>query len=259
MMMHALNATVGRLVAERPGRARLFERLGIDYCRGGGQTLAQACSARGLDPDFVDHELRLCDAGPREAETDDYLPASMGELADFIAATHHAYLRRELPRLAALADGVAGEHAARYPELHALRGLFTGLRDGLEIHLSEQERVVFPLITRLEAGPGRHVRSPVGSVADVVRIMEHDLDEPRAALARLRAMIDGLFPPPNSCRFYRALRGGLAELEVDLRQHVHRERDLLFPAALAAEAARPGAGGNGRRPGERPWSGARPR
>lgn len=252
MTMHALNTPIGRLVAERPGRARLFERLGIDYCRGGVQTLAQACSARRLDPNFVDRELRACDAGPDEAETDDYLPTSMGELADFIAATHHAYLRRELPRLAALADEVAREHAGRYPELHALRGLFTDLRDGLEIHLSEQERVVFPLITRLEAGPGRQGLSPVGGVADVVRLMEHDLDEVGPTLARVRAMIDGLFPPPNSCRFYRALRGGLAELETDLRQHVHRERGLLFPAAIAADGARPGADGDGRRPGGRP-------
>lgn len=39
--------TVGQLVVERPGRARVFERFGIDYCCGGKAPLAKACKARG--------------------------------------------------------------------------------------------------------------------------------------------------------------------------------------------------------------------
>src|ERR1017187_9530639 len=37
--------TVRELALENPGATRVFERLGIDYCCGGGQTLAQACQA----------------------------------------------------------------------------------------------------------------------------------------------------------------------------------------------------------------------
>jgi regulator of cell morphogenesis and NO signaling len=33
---------------------------------------------------------------------------------------------------------------------------------------------------------------------------------------------------------YRALLAGLAELETDLHHHIHRENNLLFPAALGA-------------------------
>ena len=41
--------TVGALVAERPGRARVFERFGIDYCCGGKLPLREACDKRGVD------------------------------------------------------------------------------------------------------------------------------------------------------------------------------------------------------------------
>ncbi len=34
-------ATVGQLVAERPGRARVFEAYGIDYCCGGKTRLEE--------------------------------------------------------------------------------------------------------------------------------------------------------------------------------------------------------------------------
>ncbi|MDI1319753.1 MAG: DUF542 domain-containing protein, partial [bacterium] len=42
--------TIGVLVAARPLLARIFEKLGIDYCCGGKQTLATACARLGLDP-----------------------------------------------------------------------------------------------------------------------------------------------------------------------------------------------------------------
>src|SRR5208337_3337095 len=40
--------TVRELALEKPGAARVFEKLGIDYCCGGKQTLEQACRAASL-------------------------------------------------------------------------------------------------------------------------------------------------------------------------------------------------------------------
>ena len=44
-------SSLGELVAERPVRAHLFEQLRLDYCCGGHQTLAAACTKRGLELD----------------------------------------------------------------------------------------------------------------------------------------------------------------------------------------------------------------
>ncbi|MGH2886548.1 MAG: DUF542 domain-containing protein, partial [Solirubrobacteraceae bacterium] len=38
------HATLGDLVAERPARAPLFERLRLEYCCNGRQTLTEACN-----------------------------------------------------------------------------------------------------------------------------------------------------------------------------------------------------------------------
>ena len=45
--------TVRELALEEPGAARVFERLGIDYCCGGKQTLEQACRAASVPVDKV--------------------------------------------------------------------------------------------------------------------------------------------------------------------------------------------------------------
>ena len=65
--------TVGELVVERPSRAKVFEKLGIDYCCGGKKPLQQACRERDLDYAAVIKEmeqeqarrLRLNAIGPR--------------------------------------------------------------------------------------------------------------------------------------------------------------------------------------------------
>src|SRR5690349_1651798 len=105
------DTTVGELVAARPLLARLFEQLGIDYCCGGKQTLAAVCQRRGLEVSTTLALLESASAalatGPAEVDA-----AAMGlaELADHIEATHHTYLKAELPRLVDMADRVAAKH-----------------------------------------------------------------------------------------------------------------------------------------------------
>jgi regulator of cell morphogenesis and NO signaling len=51
--------TVRELALEKPGAARVFEKLGIDYCCGGKQTLEQACHAASLPIDEVLDALEM--------------------------------------------------------------------------------------------------------------------------------------------------------------------------------------------------------
>jgi regulator of cell morphogenesis and NO signaling len=103
-------------------------------------------------------------------------------------------------------------------------------------HLLKEEKVLFPVIQRLEAAaemPELHC----GSVINAIRVMEHEHDDAGAALARLRALTDRYTPPGDACPTYRALLEGLAELEADLHRHIHEENNVLFPRARAAEEA----------------------
>ena len=65
-MMKYISAetTVGELVRAVPGRARVFENLGIDYCCGGKKSLGEVCRAKNLDPATVIAKL----AGPQVSD-----------------------------------------------------------------------------------------------------------------------------------------------------------------------------------------------
>ena len=101
-----LETTIGELVTARPARARIFESFGIDYCCGGKKPLAAAIREKNLDETAV---LGVLDAFDDQApqQEPDLSTLTMTELADHIEATHHAYLKAELPRLEFLVNKVA--------------------------------------------------------------------------------------------------------------------------------------------------------
>jgi regulator of cell morphogenesis and NO signaling len=225
---------VATLVLERPSRARVFERFGIDYCCGGKKPLEKACAVRGVDVDAVLAALE--EQRPGEGDERDWATAPVADLCAHIVGEHHAYLREELPSLRMLAEKVARVHGAAHPELEEVRTTFARLADELELHMSKEEDVLFPACVALEEGADADF--PFGSVENPIRMMVHEHDEVAAGLDSLRAATSAYEPPPGACNSYRALFDRLETLEVDTHRHVHEENNILFPRAVALEAAR---------------------
>ena len=228
----APETTIGQLVAARPLLARLFDRLGIDYCCGGKQTLAAACARRGLDPAttiaLLESATAALAAGPAEVDA-----AAMGlaELADHIEATHHAYLKDELPRLVEMADRVAAKHGWRDSRLPEMAAVVNTLAAEMLSHMQKEETVLFPLVRQIAAGTPGTFHS--GGIENPIRQMEAEHEGAGQLTARLRELTGGFKPDAEACNTHRALLAGLAAFEADLHRHVHKENNILFPRALA--------------------------
>lgn len=226
--------TVGEFVRQRPTRARVFESLKIDYCCGGKVSLARACEKRGIE---VSEVLQAISASDEQADLGPLVDVdSMGlsELADHIEATHHAYLREELPRLDAMTEKVARVHGDRDERLYKMRQAFVALKAELEPHMMKEERILFPIVRQLETS-NEHQEFHCGSVANPIRQMEHEHDQAGDALAILNESTDGYTPPEWACNTYRAMLDSLARLEADMHQHIHKENNVLFPKAIQLE------------------------
>ena len=224
--------TIGNLVAARPLLARVFETLGIDYCCGGKQTLAAACARLGLE---VGTTITLIEttgaafaAGPAEV---DAAAMGLGQLADHIEATHHAYLKAELPRLVEMADRVAAKHGWRDGRLPEVAAAVNTLATEMLDHMRKEEKILFPLVREIEAGAADGF--PCGSIANPIRQMEAEHESAGNLTAKLRLLTDSFTPNADACNTHRALLGGLEEFEADLHRHVHKENNVLFPRALA--------------------------
>ena len=230
------NSTVAAWVCEHPQTARVFEELQIDYCCGGGMALTDACTKQQLDVESVVSRLTQAIAAPPRESTENWTQAGLKDLCEHIQSTHHTYLRDELPRLTRLIDKVVAAHGEEHPELNELRKVFDLMHAELELHMHKEERILFPAIGQME-----HAASlpsfPFGTVANPIRMMEHEHDAAGEALARMRELTGGYQSPADACSAYREMLDSLRQLEQDMHQHVHKENNILFPRAEKLEAA----------------------
>jgi regulator of cell morphogenesis and NO signaling len=224
--------TLAELASTHPALTRELERLGLDYCCGGKRSLEEACRQQGLDSDAVLAELSQ---QPLAAEPPaDWISLPPAALVDHLEATHHRYLKQELPRLSELAAKVSRVHGETHPELIRVAEVYAELRADLEPHLRKEEEVLFPMIRSLASASHR----PAGhrdAIANPIATMEQEHTTVGGLLEQLRALTHGYQAPADTCASTRALMAGLAELEADTHLHVHKENNHLFPAAQAME------------------------
>lgn len=227
-----LDSTVGDLVVESPSRSRVLERFGIDYCCGGKRSLADACARRHVDPLTVLKALQQADLDAGDEADEDVAALPLDALADHIEATHHAYLKTELPRLDGMIRKVALVHGKAHPWMTEVLEVYRALAHEMLTHLEKEESVLFPLIREGSALQDDARSQFLQNLAAPIRVMEHEHDDAGRALARLRELTHDYTPPEGACNTFRAVLDGLRELEADMHRHVHKENNLLFPRAL---------------------------
>jgi regulator of cell morphogenesis and NO signaling len=230
--------TVREVAIALPQATRVFEKLKIDYCCGGHQSLDEACSKAGLE---IEQVVRLLEQGePTPTKSDQIASQSMplAELADYIVAKHHVFTRDELERLTALLEKVCSVHGMNHPELSLIQSEFQNLRADLEPHMLKEERILFPYITRLEAAATTGAAipfAPFGSVHNPIAAMMREHDAAGDILKKIRQLSKDFALPEDACFSYRTLYNALQELEADLHQHIHLENNFLFPRAEEIE------------------------
>lgn len=230
--------TVGEIAAENPASTRVFQKYHVDFCCGGQKKLGDACRELGISTEQVLTELDKAQS-PNGKPERDLTNASATALIEHIVATHHAYLKAELPRLAGTLGKVLEAHGERHGKsLQALSETFGALHGELDAHLRKEEMVLFPYITRLDASRTAGVQppqAPFGSVNNPIHMMLLEHDSAGNALREMRQITQDYAVPADGCATYRALFQGLQELESDLHQHIHLENNVLFPKAVRLE------------------------
>ena len=230
--------TVREVALSIPAATRVFEKLGIDYCCGGGKSLEEACGAANLQVQNVVELLRSAEtsAYARQAPASaDWATAPLADLVQHIKQTHHVYTREEIARLGPLFEKVCRVHGEAHPELRDVNAAFELLAEELSTHMMKEEFVLFPYIERLEEASisgDPVIPAPFGKINNPISMMEHEHETAGGLLRRIRSLSDGYTPPPQACTSYKTLYSALAEFERGLHQHIHLENNILFPRAV---------------------------
>lgn len=223
--------TVGSIAAKDYRKAEVFKKLGIDFCCGGEKSLKDASEEIGMSEEQLKEELEKADTLTTSA-SQDYNKWKLDFLADFIANTHHEYIRENATVLTGLADKVAQVHGSQHGELLALARRVKTLVGDLLDHIEKEEKILFPAIKSLVFDQNPEL-SKVNPIGPIIKTMHHEHDHAGEDLKYMRKITDDYTLPADACNSYTYLFEKLKEFENDLFKHIHLENNILFPKAIA--------------------------
>jgi regulator of cell morphogenesis and NO signaling len=230
--------TVAEIARQYPATVPVFEAFGIDYCCGGNRPLEVACARHDVSLNLVLSDLSSALVTRPGEDERHWITRPLADLSAHIVEQHHAYAKRELPRLAALAAKVEARHGQMYPEMHEIRELVNAMSSEMCTHMLKEEQVLFPRLKLVEEAADSGVAAPpafFGALINPIRHMMNDHDDTGQLLKSLRNLTHDYSLPEHACMSFQALYHGLEALEKDLHQHIHLENNILFPRALEVE------------------------
>lgn len=203
--------TVRDIAIGRPGATAVFRRHKIDYCCGGGVSLAAAAAKRGVEVEALVSALEAL------APATDAVPTETGALIDHLLERYHEVHRRQFPEAIRLAARVEAVHRDNADCPAGLSQHLAFMFDDLETHHQKEEMMLFPMMRRGDV----HAAGPIAC-------MEADHEDVIEQLQGLARLTNDFVPPAGACTTWRALYALCREIDADLRDHMHLENNLLF-------------------------------
>jgi regulator of cell morphogenesis and NO signaling len=216
------NKTVREIAGQHADSYKIFHKYGIDFCCGGKRLLSDVCEEKGIEISDIANAFVALEETPSDQKN--WNTETLENLINHIVDTHHQYLRDDLPRLFHLTQKVASRHGERDTHLYKVLEVYVSMANELLAHIEKEERVLFPMIIEMEKA---------GDISSQIMMpilaMEAEHEEAGAALEELNRLTESYAIKPNMCASYQALYVGLKQLEKDLKLHIHKENNILFP------------------------------
>jgi regulator of cell morphogenesis and NO signaling len=230
---------VNEIALSNPGARRVLEDAGVDYCRGGGKSLQDACLHAGVTADEILKRLRQNSelAGPADAE---WTNASLADLTRHIRERHHQYVRDSIPRVRALLAKIREKHGEKHREIEEIEKLFGDVAREMTAPMQKEEQILFPYIDSVErsaSGNGSLEPPFFQTVKNPIHAMMKVHDSVGELVRRIFKASNEYKAPADACTSYQATYQELRQFEEDLHLHVHLENNILFPRVVELEAA----------------------
>lgn len=230
------NVSIAQLCQNAPKRLCVLENLELVENCDHNQSLAKICQERGLEPQTVAKMLMAFEKTIRQFPAVAVELMTLTELCDHLENVQHAFLHRELARLARLIRSAVERNGADNLRLLKLQEAFVAFREKLTAHLREEAEALFPLVRQLAGNASREIRLRHSIKIPIIR-MEIQHSEVDESLAELRAMAGGgTGPSPVSPRA-RTLDKAIVRFEHQFQELMFEENRILFPRALAISRA----------------------
>ncbi len=216
--------TVADTLTQNIGADAIFGKYNIDFCCGGGLSLAQACKENGVDFEVLKKEIEAVkNTISSDVRFDDY---SMEDAIGFVENKHHQFFLEQLPVLSQYAIKVAQVHGESHAEVVEVNAVFMQLSTMLKACIQFDLNVLYPKLKALSAHLDlRTAREEVS----ILKVNLASTFKKAGVLSKeLSSLTDKYKAPEGACMTYQTLYSMLKQLEQQLHQYMHFEMNVLF-------------------------------
>lgn len=218
-MQLEINNTLGEWASNYAAASMVFMRHDLDFCCGGSVSLKQACQQKDIKAEAIVEEIISASA---DKQCPKWNSMEVGDIVDDILELFHKKHREDLQLLIPLARKVETVHADRSDSPQGLADFLQHLAFELDSHMQKEEMVLFPMI---KSGNGKMAQGPI-------QVMMHEHIGHGENLLRLKQLANDYVLPVDACGSWNALYHGVAQLEMEIKQHIATENNVLFPKVL---------------------------
>lgn len=223
--------TVAEIITENFLAANVLYKHGIDLFNYETKTLAEACQQQALNVVNIEQEI-LETEGFRTHHYDQW---ELDYLIDYILNNHHYFIWVNLPVIKEYALKVARTHGHKYPETIEVNRLFKELASDLEFHLENQEHKIFPYIKQLLYATRDDKRLNAESLELTIKATRAEYKCFTTNINRIVSLLSRVEIANQPETTAAVLLYKLRAFKHDFYQHVHLEKNILFPKALKLE------------------------
>lgn len=224
--------TLAEIVTRNPNASRIFDNYSINYSTEGKSKIGDACQTIGIKAEVIISKLLKTEqSGFNRLKISEW---DTDLLCDLIINNHHAYIRRNLPKLISLSRHLVKD----FKSGELLHNKLSQLKNEFEIHMQKEEKLIFPYIKRLNKlinESEKYETPPFGSVANTVKVIEKEHKNAHKELILMNALLDNMISEQKENTDIRTLNEKFMDFLGDYNFHIHLENNILFPKAIRLE------------------------
>lgn len=210
-----------------PQASDLFNQYKINFCCDGERTIEVQCFQLNINTQQVIDELNERYAIWRRDGnlTYNWDSISPKQIVEHIREHHHAYLRKELTALTYYVTRVASVHGKNQPHLIELNSLYEQLIVLIDAHILVEETELFPLINQYATDSNEQLLMKIRQINFGLEKKHHVMNK---LFKKMTEVTNDFEAPLDACGTYRIAYDRLAELELNIRQFIHLEKNIFF-------------------------------
>jgi len=160
---------------------------------------------------------------------------TLEELCNYIVKRHHVYVHENIPLLKKNLEIICQVHGDQHPELFEIKELFNGFARDFAIHNQDEEIILFPFISGLDAAKNDTSplpRSPYRSISKPIVMMIEEHRNADQRFNKISELCNNYRIPEDAGTTYKVTLNQLKDFGNDLQIHIQLENNILFPRAI---------------------------